>query len=266
VTTLASTANTTKADWNPRAYARFQDLRLRPAMDLLNAVGQMGAGDVIDLGCGAGQMGAALAERAMGRDVIGVDASPAMLEKAGQLRGYNSLSQADIRDWHPRRAPGMIYSNAVLHWLGDHAELMPRLAAMMGKGGTLAVQLPHQNNAPSHRVWLTLADDLFPGRIDADAGPGILTPIQYDTLLAPKGRFRMWETEYYQRLGAEEGSHPVRRYTESTYARPILDALDEDERAALIARYEDIMRSAYPVRADGSVLFPFRRLFFTLTV
>lgn len=255
-----------RTDWNPRAYARFQDLRLRPAMDLLNAVDQMGAGDVIDLGCGAGQMGAALSARAVGRDVIGVDASPAMLEKARQSRGYTSLGQADIADWHPHRAPGLIYSNAVLHWLDDHARLMPRLVAMLGTGGTLAVQLPDQNNAPSHRVWLSLVEDLFPGRINAGAGPGILTPLEYDSLLAPRGRFRMWETEYYQRLGAEAESHPVRRYTESTYARPILEALDEGERAALIARYEEVMHSAYPVRADGSVLFPFRRLFFTLTV
>jgi len=263
---VTGTAAPPRADWNPRAYARFQDLRLRPAMDLLNAVGQMGAGDIVDLGCGAGQMGGALAERSMGRDVIGVDASPAMLEKARQSRGYASLGQADIAEWHPRRAPGLIYSNAVLHWLPDHASLMPRLTAMLGKGGTLAVQLPHQNNAPSHRVWLTLADDLFAGRVDTGQGPGVLPPVEYDAMLAPKGRFRMWETEYYQRLTAEAGSHPVRRYTESTYARPILDALDKDQRKDLIARYEEVMHSAYPVRADGSVLFPFRRLFFTLTV
>ncbi|MCQ0092107.1 methyltransferase domain-containing protein [Roseovarius sp. M141] len=254
------------SDWNPRAYARFQDLRLRPAMDLLNAVDQIGPGDVIDLGCGAGQMGAALSKRAMGRDVIGVDASPAMLEKAHASKGYASLQQADIRDWHPRRAPGLIYSNAALHWLGDHRRLMPGLAGMLRKGGTLAVQLPHQNNAPSHRVWLTLADDLFPGRIDTHGGPGILTPVEYDTLLAPKGRFRMWETEYYQRLSAEADSHPVRRYTEATYARPVLNLLEPDERAVLIARYEEVMNTAYPARPDGSVLFPFRRLFFTLTV
>ena len=80
------------------------------------------------------------------------------------------------------------------------------------------------------------------------------------------GRFRMWETEYYQRLTAEAGSHPVRRFTESTYARPILAALDADEKADLINRYEEVMHTAYPVRSDGTVLFPFRRLFFTLTI
>ncbi|MBC7179238.1 MAG: trans-aconitate methyltransferase, partial [Roseovarius sp.] len=90
--------------------------------------------------------------------------------------------------------------------------------------------------------------------------------IKYEELLAPLGQFRLWETDYYQRLTAEPGSHPVRRYTESTYARPVLAALDPDEKSDLIRRYEEVMHTAYPVRADGTVLFPFRRMFFTLTV
>jgi len=255
-----------KTDWNPGAYARFGDLRLRPGLDLLNAVGRMGAGDIFDLGCGNGAMGEALQARAGGRAVIGVDASPAMLEKARQTHAYAKLQQADIRDWHPAGRPGLIFSNAALHWVGGHETLMPRLVATLGKGGTLAVQMPHQNKAPSHRVWLTLAQELFPGRVEKMGTPGVMAPVKYEELLAPLGRFRLWETEYYQRLMAERGSHPVRRFTESTYARPVLQALDEDEKAELIRRYEQVMHSAYPVRGDGSVLFPFRRLFFTLTV
>ncbi|MFU8835739.1 methyltransferase domain-containing protein [Roseovarius autotrophicus] len=238
---------------------------MRPALDLLNAVGQMAAGDVVDLGCGNGAMAAALRARAGGRSVIGVDASPAMLEKA-RAAGYDALQQADIADWHPRRAPGLIYSNAALHWVGGHEVLMRRLAGMLGKGGTLAVQMPHQNKAPSHRVWLSLAEELFPGRAEKMGTPGVMAPVRYEELLSPLGQFRLWETDYYQRLTAEPGSHPVRRFTESTYARPILAALDEAERADLIRRYEEVMHTAYPVRGDGTVLFPFRRVFFTLTV
>ncbi|WP_354538749.1 methyltransferase domain-containing protein [Roseovarius sp. MBR-6] len=238
---------------------------MRPALDLLNAVGQMGAGDVVDLGCGNGAMAEALRARAGGRNVTGVDASPAMLEKA-RAAGYDALQQADIADWHPHRAPGLIYSNAALHWVGGHEVLMPRLARMLGKGGTLAVQMPHQNKAPSHRVWLSLAEELYPGRAEKMGTPGVMAPVKYEELLAPLGQFRLWETDYYQRLTAEPGSHPVRRFTESTYARPVLAALDEAERADLIRRYEEVMHTAYPVRADGTVLFPFRRMFFTLTV
>lgn len=261
-----SSAATKSGDWNPSAYARFHDLRLRPGLDLLNAVSQMGAGDIVDLGCGNGALGEALAARSGGREVVGVDASPAMLQRARQVKFYSALQQADIDNWHPRRPPGLIFSNAVLHWVGHHEELLPKLARMLGKGGTLAVQMPHQNKAPSHRVWLTLVEEMFPGRVEKMGTPGVMAPVKYDELLARLGQFRLWETEYYQRLMAEPGSHPVRRFTESTYARPILDALDADEKAELIARYEEVMRAAYPVRKDGSVLFPFRRMFFTLTI
>lgn len=260
------TTTTKTTDWNPGAYARFHDLRLRPGLDLINAVGRMGAGDICDLGCGNGALGEALKARAGGRQVIGVDASPAMLDKARAAHGYDSVQQADIRDWHPRRAPGLIFSNAALHWVGGHEQLMPKLARMLAKGGTLAVQMPHQNKAPSHRVWLSLVEEMFPGRVERMGTPGVMAPVKYEELLSPLGQFRLWETEYYQRLVAEPGSHPVRRFTESTYARPVLQALGEDEKAQLIRRYEEVMHAAYPVRADGSVLFPFRRLFFTLTV
>jgi len=255
-----------KQDWNPGAYARFGDLRLRPGLDLLNAVGQMGAGDVVDLGCGNGAMASALRARAAGRALVGVDASPAMLEKARGTGEYSHIQRADIAEWHPRRAPGLIFSNAVLHWVGHHEQLLPRLVGMLAKGGTLAVKMPHQNKAPSHRVWLSLAEELFPGRAEKMGTPGVMAPVKYDALLAPLGKFRLWETEYYQRLMAEPGSHPVRRFTEHTYARPVLQMLDDDEKSALIARYEDVMHAAYPVRSNGSVLFPFRRMFFTLTV
>lgn len=253
-------------DWNPGAYARFHDLRLRPGLDLLNAVGQMGAGDVIDLGCGNGALGEALSARAAGREVIGVDTSPAMLAKARQSKGYTTLQQADIRDWHPRSAPGLIFSNAALHWVGEHEQLLPRLARTLAKGGTLAIQMPHQNKQPSHRVWLSLAEELYPERVEKMGTPGVMAPVKYDELLAPMGQFRLWETEYFQRLSAESGSHPVRRFTESTYARPILEALDAKEKDDIISRYEEVMHAAYPVRKDGTVLFPFRRMFMTLTV
>ncbi|MEO1140528.1 MAG: methyltransferase domain-containing protein [Pseudomonadota bacterium] len=226
----------------------------------------MGTGDIYDLGCGNGALGEALKARAGGRKVIGVDASPSMLGKARAAKGYDSVSQADIAEWNPSRTPGLIFSNAALHWVGNHEQLMPRLVRLLGKGSTLAIQMPHQNKAPSHRVWLGLVEEMFPGRVEKMGTPGVMAPVKYEELLSGYGQFRLWETEYYQRLVAEPGSHPVRRFTESTYARPVLQALGDDERTALIKRYEEAMHAAYPVRGDGSVLFPFRRMFFTLSV
>ena len=118
----------------------------------------------------------------------------------------------------------------------------------------------------SHRFWLSLAEELFPGRIDHDAQPKVLLPAQYHRLLSPLGKVSIWETEYYQDLAPDGEGHPVRRFTEASFARPVLAALNDEEQAKLITAYERVIGSAYPTGGDGRVLFPFRRLFLTLTV
>ena len=255
----------TQADWNPATYARYAGLRLRPALDLVARVPDLPEGDIVDLGCGNGPVGPVLRHRFADRRLIGVDNSAAMLAKARETGAYDALEEADIAAWTPETAPALIYSNAALHWLADHETLLPRLLSCLAPGGTLAVQVPHQNNAPSHRLWVSLADELFPGRINHDDTPGVLLPAEYFRMLSPLGRFDLWETEYYQLLMPSEDGHPVRRFTEATFARPILAALDPAEQGRLIATYEASIGKAYPSGPDGSVLFPFRRMFFTVT-
>jgi len=249
------------ADWNPEKYARFTGQRLRPALDLLRALPNLPDGPVIDLGCGSGAVGPALA--ALGRDITGIDNSPTMLEKAATTGIYANATLANIGTWSPETPPALIFSNAALHWLPDHETLLPRLAAMLAPAGALAVQLPAMNDAPSHATWLTLARRMF-GFAPVDT-PGILGPAQYHALLSPLGQLHLWQTEYFQILPESESGHPVRNFTESTFAKPMLDALAPDKRAALITAYDAAMETHYPRLKNGSVVFPFRRLFFTLS-
>ncbi len=250
------------AGWNPAEYARFGGHRLQPALDLLARIGDLPDGDVVDLGCGNGAVGPALRRRFPDRRIVGVDSSPAMLSEARAEDCYDLLDQGDIADWRGQAA--LIFSNAALHWLANHGSLMPRLTRCLVPGGVLAVQVPNQNQQPSHRLWLQLAEELFPGRVDRSHGPRILDPAAYYHLLGGMGRFTMWQTEYFQLLPPCEEGHPVRRFTASTFARPVLEALDADEQARLIAAYESVIGTVYPAGSGGEVLFPFRRLFFTV--
>ena len=116
------------SDWNPAHYGQFADLRLRPAIDLLGRVGDLPPGDIVDLGCGSGAAGPVLRSRFDGRRIVGIDRSPAMLAKAAALGCYDALSEQDVAAWQPDSPPALIFSNATLHWLGDHETLLPRLA------------------------------------------------------------------------------------------------------------------------------------------
>lgn len=254
-------------DWSPERYARFADLRLRPARDLVAQVQGLPVGDVIDLGCGNGPVAETLAAAFPARALIGVDASPAMLAKARETGRYADMIEADIATWAPERPPAMIFSNAALHWLPDHAALLPRLAGFLAPGGTLAVQMPRQTAAPSHRFLRDIAAALHPDRFDfAHWVPPVQLAEGYWRMLAPLGEVTAWETDYVQRLDPSPDGHPVRRFTEATVMRPFVDKLSPPEAAAFVAAYEEALGVAYPLMADGAALFPFRRCFFTLRV
>jgi trans-aconitate 2-methyltransferase len=250
-------------DWNPEAYARFRGLRLRPALDLLAQVGDLPAGDVVDLGCGNGAAAEALTAR-FGRRLIGVDASPAMLAEA---EGYDAKIEADIATWTPESPPALIFSNAALQWLPDHPHLIPRLAGILAKGGWLAVQMPMQSMAPSHRFLRDIAASMFPALFDfAGYQPPVQRAEDYCVWLRDLGEVNVWESLYVQQLAASDTLHPVQAFTRSTAMRPFLDKLTEPEADAFSARYDAALAAAYPLQADGTVLFPFRRVFFTVKV
>jgi trans-aconitate 2-methyltransferase len=256
-----------QSDWDPGTYHRFRGHRLRPALDLLARLDPLPSGDVVDLGCGSGVAAPALRARVARKDerrLIGVDVSPAMIQEATALDLYDQIDAVDITDWVPQTRPALIFSNAALHWLPNHDEILLRLVRSLCPGGMLAVQMPHNNNAPSHRLWRTLAEELSPGGVDAVHLPEVLVPAQYFHILEPLGQIDLWETEYFQKLPASADGHPVRRFTEATYARPILQALQDHERTRLLRAYDDLIGKVYPLSSDGSALFPVRRMFFTL--
>ncbi|MCU0911802.1 MAG: methyltransferase domain-containing protein [Rhodobacteraceae bacterium] len=239
---------------------------MRPALDLLAQVPDVPSGDIVDLGSGTGAVAAALAARWPGRRLVGVDASSAMLAEARATGHYAALIEADAATWTPPVPPALVFSNAALHWLGDHEGLLPRLARLIAPGGALAVQMPLQHDAPSHRLLAEVAGRLFPD-LFAPGGRHV-SPVRaaadYARLLAPFGAVSAWETEYVQSLPPSGNGHPVRLFTESTAMRPYLARLSPDEAAAFVAAYETALAPVYRAEADGSVLFPFRRVFLVL--
>ena len=85
----------------------------------------------------------------------------------------------------------------------------------------------------------------------------------YDLLIGKVATTDIWETEYLQEL---EGDDPVLEWVKGTGLRPILNGLADSERAVYLAEYASRLRAAYPKRANGKTLYPFRRLFIVATV
>ena len=247
--------------WNPDQYLKFAEYRLRPAVDLLNRVAVAAPRRVVDLGCGAGNVTRLLRERWPEAAIVGVDSSPDMLAKARQTVPDVTWQLADLATWEPAAKPQVMFSNAALHWLDDHQRLIPRLLGMVAADGVLAIQMPNNFRSPSHTG---LADTAASGPWRRTLEPlrrpaPVADPGWYWELLTAAGAaVDIWETEYLHVL---TGDDAVVQWVTGTVLRPFLDALDSSWQEAFLADYRRRMAAAYPRRADGSTLFPFRRLF-----
>src|SRR3954452_21827170 len=104
------------ADWNPEQYARFRNERARPFFDLLDLVQPRPGMRVVDLGCGTGELTRVPHRRLAARETIGIDSSPAMLDKSAAFAGEGlRLEQGDIGAFMGEGGYDVIFSNAALH-------------------------------------------------------------------------------------------------------------------------------------------------------
>jgi trans-aconitate 2-methyltransferase len=254
--------NQEAAVWDPGQYLHFADERSRPFFDLLGRVRAQDPGLVVDLGCGPGQLTAALADRWPDADVRGIDSSAEMIETARQLpaAGRLTFALADIRDWAPERPVDVITANAVLQWVPDHLKLLTRWAGQLSDGGWLAFQLPGNFDQPGHVVLREMAgsDRWRPLLAGVSLNRQASDPAQYADLLARAGcAVDAWETTYLHVL---QGPDPVLGWYKGSGLRPVLAVLAPEQAAQFLANYGARMRQAYPAAPYGTIL-PFRRVF-----
>ena len=250
------------ADWNPELYSRFEAERNRPARDLLDRVVIARARSIVDLGCGPGNSTELLAARYPGARVLGLDSSPAMVEAARKRLPHLQFDQADLATWQPDEAPDLIFANAVLQWVPDHATLLPRLFGLLDHGGALAIQMPDNLAEPSHRLMRELASE-EPWAERLSTLSHVRTPLPplaayYDMLASQAASVDVWRTTY---------QHPMRSpaaivdWLRATGLRPFLGGLPAEDQARFLNQFEARLDVLYAKLSDGCRLLAFPRMF-----
>lgn len=246
--------------WDPERYLTYADERGRPFVELVQRIDADAPRTVVDLGCGPGNLTQRLAGRWPHATVTGLDSSPEMIARARKDVPAIDFAVADLRAWAPAAPVDVLVSNATLQWIPGHLELLPALFGHVAAGGWLAFQVPGNFGEPSHTLLADLSAEpryashlqhLVPNRShDAATYLGALEGVakQVDA----------WETTYLHVL---PGADAVFTWISGTGARPTLAALPPDLRAEFETEYRARLRAAYPLRRDGTVVLPFRRIF-----
>jgi trans-aconitate 2-methyltransferase len=254
-------------DWDAKLYDRFADERTRPARDLLARVFVREPRDVIDLGCGTGTSTELLARHWPDAELVGIDSSPAMLAAGHERVPAARFEQGDVEGFATDLGPNaqrfdVVFANAVLHWVPDHASLLPRLLERVAPGGALALQVPDNGNEPSHQLMREVAEDVRWREQLARAAEARTKISSLEQLHAWLARDRVvvdvWRTTYVHALA---GPDAIVDWFRATGLRPFLAPLDEARREDFLAAYVSQLARAYPRDAGGRVLLRFPRTF-----
>jgi len=242
--------------WNADQYLKFADERTRPCRDLLAAIDLPSVHQLIDLGCGPGNSTTALADRWPGAEITGLDNASSMIGVAENAQPQHRWMVREIAEWamNERDQFDLVFSNAALQWVPDHASLYPRLIDRVRPGGALAVQIPANSDALPHRLMRELA----PSGLRVREWHAHDHAFYYDILAARAGRVDIWQTEYQHVM---PNADAIVEWYKGSGMRPFLEAMALDQREKFLREYTDRIREAYRVRPDGKVLFPFLRLF-----
>ena len=144
--------------WDADHYLTYADERGRPFVELVSRIRAEAPTDVVDLGCGPGNLTRLLAERWPDADVAGVDSSAEMIAAARAGGGAARFDVADLRTWAAAgHRVDVLVSNATLQWVPGHLDLLADLVASVVPGGWLAFQVPGNFGEPSHTIRAELA-------------------------------------------------------------------------------------------------------------
>jgi len=250
-------------DWNPELYLRFDKERTQPSIDLVNRIVIDNPEKIIDIGCGPGNSTQILVDRWPGSEIIGVDKSPAMIEKAKNDYPYQEWRILDLSTDNIEGKYDLVFSNATIQWIPNHDELLRNLSGLLTEKGVLAIQIPLFWDMPLGKSIAKISED----NRWAAATKGVkeLFTIHdysyyHDNLSGLFSSINLWITDYIYILDSQLS---ILEMIRSTGLKPYIDRLesnfdrDEFERMVLKEIEKD-----YLLQKNGKVLFPFKRLFF----
>jgi trans-aconitate 2-methyltransferase len=242
--------------WDPVQYAKFSAERRQPFDDLVGLVQPVGGGRAVDLGCGTGALTVEMHRHLGLTSTLGIDSSATMLEQAPAAAGV-AFSCVDISAFETSEPLDLIFANASLQWVPDHAVLLGRLAAQLASGGQLAVQVPSNADHRAHLVAAEVAAAYIDDAPEDPVAANVLAPERYAELLHSLGfEHQHVRLQVYGHLLPSTAD--VVEWTKGTTLTRFRRLLEDDRYADLVDAYR---RRLLDVLGDRRPFFyPFKRL------
>jgi trans-aconitate 2-methyltransferase len=130
--------------WNTNLYEDKHAFVWKYGEDLINLLSPQVGEDILDVGCGTGQLTAKIAEA--GVSIFGIDADAKMIEKAKINFPQLNFTVADARNFDLGKSFDKVFSNAVLHWINQPDLAIQSIFKHLKIGGSFVAEFGGKGN------------------------------------------------------------------------------------------------------------------------
>jgi trans-aconitate 2-methyltransferase len=130
--------------WDSERYNAQHHYVTDYGMELLQLLQPKPGELILDLGCGTGKLSHEIAQ--YGVQVVGIDSSPQMIQKAKASYSNISFEVANGRDFNLEKPFNAVFSNAALHWMEPPEKPIACVWKSLTKGGRFVFEMGGKNN------------------------------------------------------------------------------------------------------------------------
>lgn len=254
------------SDWNSNQYMKFEKERTQPSKDLISRICGRDFNRILDLGCGPGNSTNALKTNFKNSEIIGVDASENMLEKAKaqypDIKFEKCFLPQGLNEIDGKF--DLIFSNACIHWIPQQKKLLSACKEKLNESGILAVQIPYIQNAPFYKILNRLVDEKWNDLKSIKNFHNLLPEEYYDLLNVLGFNFDIWQTTYYHTVSSHIG---IIDWYKGSGLRPYLDTFtDEEHKNEFISDLLGEIEKEFKIQQNGKIILKMPRMFFTAQI
>ena len=251
--------------WDSEKYLKFEKERTQPAIDLVRRVEGRKVSSALDVGCGPGNSSAVIKSVFPEAEILGIDFSADMIERA--KKDYTDITfeqwDADVFTEKSGKKFDLIFSNACLQWLPDQFKTIKNLYKLLNENGIMAIQIPCNFDEPIHHLIHKVITSEKWKNVFKQQRNYVMSSVEeyFDVLSDLSDEFDIWTTTYHHVLPSHEA---IWTWYEGTGLRPYLSQIDDSRKDEFKKDIMEEIRKNYPLQKNGKVIFDFPRLFFVI--
>ena len=246
-------------DWNAEEYRTSSSNQKKWALELLSKLDLKGNERVLDIGCGDGEITAAIAQRVPRGFAVGIDSSKEMIDLA--TRRFPSEHYPNIafilKDAAALDFPeefDAVFSNACLHWVIDHRPVLAGIRRCLKPSGRVLLQMGGKGNAATvlEAIDSVLKMSRWAKPFDGFVFPyAFHGPDEYRSWLEAL-EFRFKRVELLPKDMVHQGTDAFAAWLRTTWL-PYTERVPESLREEFIHEIVATHAKRWPSDADGSI-------------